>query len=58
MSKKKIIESESSNQKTYEHLAVFPETKKRFLRLMRGDETQEIFLNKLLDIYEKKKPVC
>jgi hypothetical protein len=39
--------------KKYDWICVFKETKERMLKNMRGDETQEIFINKLLDLYDK-----
>lgn len=46
MKKKKIKEP-------YDWLGILKSTKERFLRTMRGNETQDSFLNKLLDLYDK-----
>ena len=40
-------------KKKYDWLGVFKTTKERFLRTMRGNETQDSFLNKLLDLYDR-----
>lgn len=37
----------------YDWLGVLKSTKQRFLETMRGNETQDSFLNKLLDLYDK-----
>lgn len=39
--------------KKYDWLGIFKETKERFLHTMRGSDTQDSFLNKLLDLYDK-----
>jgi len=37
----------------YDWLGVLKTTKERFLHTMRGSETQDSFLNKLLDLYDE-----
>ena len=37
----------------YDWLGVFKTTKERFLNTMKGSDTQDSFLNKLLDLYDK-----
>jgi len=37
----------------YDWLGVLKTTKERFLYTMRGSDTQDSFLNKLLDLYDK-----
>lgn len=42
-----------NKKKLYDWLGVFKTTKERFLHTMRGSDTQDSFLNKLLDLYDK-----
>lgn len=37
----------------YDWLGVLKSTKQRFLESMKGSETQDSFLNKLLDLYDE-----
>lgn len=48
MKKQKI-----KTKKEYDWLGVFKTTKERFLHTMRGSDTQDSFLNKLLDLYDE-----
>jgi hypothetical protein len=44
---------EKKKDNPYTNLGVLWPTFHRFLRSMRGDETQDSFLNKLLDLYDE-----
>jgi hypothetical protein len=47
------MSKKDKSKEKYDFLGVFKSTKQRFLYNMRGSETQDSFLNKLLDLYEK-----
>lgn len=50
---KKDSKNKIEIKKNYDWLGVIKETKERFLHTMRGSDTQDSFLNKLLDLYDK-----
>lgn len=43
---------DKEKEKLYDWLGVLKTTKERFLYTMRGSDTQDSFLNKLLDLYD------
>ena len=40
-------------KRPYDWIGIFKTTKERFLHTMRGSDTQDSFLSKLLDLYDK-----